>query len=142
MFSLHGSRLFATAFTRISKELNSAHTATSSLRFILITRDYINTGTPSGPFFLAITKKKSVHELIISLASRSSYSALCNVIMVPNLSGEEYKSYYYPHNVLLAVSVQMTHSASCSQTPSICALPFVPDPYQTRGKTGLLLSNR
>jgi len=44
--------------------------------------------------------------------------------------------------LLLAVSIQMTHSAFCSQTPSIYAAPFVPDPYQTRGKISLLLSNR
>jgi hypothetical protein len=34
----------------------SSDFATNSLRFILITWDYINTGIPSGPFFLAITE--------------------------------------------------------------------------------------
>jgi hypothetical protein len=42
--------------------------------------------------------------------------------------------------LLLAVPVQMTHSTSCFQTPSIYAVPFVPDPYQTRGKISILLS--
>ena len=101
------------------------HCAAISLRFILITWVYINTGIPSGPFFLPNTKKNCSW---INHIPSVTFIVPCLIqwSLTFQIKSTDHMSIHIM--LLLEVSVQMTHSTSCSQTPSIYAVNFVPDP--------------